>query len=75
MTPQEVLEVQENLADAKKQYHLLVTGQAAAVFVDQNGERVEFRPASAHKLRSYIRELEQKLGSSQRPSGPMQVLM
>lgn len=40
----------EQLEDARQQLHLLLTGQQARVFVDQNGERVEFTPASAGKL-------------------------
>ena len=30
------------LADAEQRYHELATGQAASVFVDQNGERIEY---------------------------------
>lgn len=67
MTPQEKLD------DAKNQLHLLVTGQQARVYVDQNGERVEYTPGNVGRLRAYIAELEREINSS--TSGPMQVLM
>lgn len=66
MTPQ------EKLADAKKQYHLLVTGQQARVYVDQNGERVEFTSANRGALLAYIERLEREVND--RPTGPMQAL-
>lgn len=59
--------VAENLADARAQYHLLVTGQAAAVYVDQNGERVEYRPANAARLAAYIRQLEKQIAGTNAP--------
>ena len=65
--------LEEQLADAKTQYHLLVTGQQAKVYVDQNGERVEFTSANRGSLRSYIQELERQIGST-RPA-PMRVLI
>lgn len=58
----------DQIADARKQYHLLLTGQAAVVYVDQNGERIEFRPASAGKLAEYIRDLERQLAGRVRPA-------
>lgn len=64
---------EEQLADAKTQYHLLVTGQQAKVYVDQNGERVEYTAANRSALLSYIQGLERQVAST-RP-GPMQVLM
>jgi len=39
-------------------------GGATRVFVDQNGERVEFVTASAGKLANYIQQLEGQLGLS-----------
>ncbi len=50
------------LADARKQYHALVTGTAARVVVDQNNERVEFVQANKGQLLTYITMLEQQLG-------------
>jgi hypothetical protein len=63
----------EQLADAKAQLHLLLTGQQARVFVDQNGERVEYTGANRADLKAYVQQLERSVASS-RP-GPMQVLM
>ena len=57
------------LQQAKAAYHDLLTGQAVVVLVDQNGERVEYRPANVNQLRSYIRDLEGRLGTAA-PSGP-----
>lgn len=61
------------LKEAKAAYHELLTGKAAVVLVDQNGERVEFRPANVNQLRSYIRDLEGQLGTAT-PSGPMRLV-
>jgi hypothetical protein len=49
------------LVEARKQYHLLATGQAASAFVDQNGERVQFVKADLPALYSYIQQLERSL--------------
>lgn len=53
---------QAELNEARTAYHQLQTGQATRVFVDQNGERVEFIGARSTDLLSYIRELERALG-------------
>lgn len=55
---------QQMLDSANYQYHLLLTGQAVRVFVDQNGERVEYTPASATKLRQYIDMLTARVNGS-----------
>jgi len=65
---------QEKLDDAKAQYHLLMTGQQARVYVDQNGERVEYTAANRSSLLAYIQRLEQKIAGTDRPSGPMRVI-
>lgn len=65
--------LEEQLADAQAQYHLLVTGQAAKVYVDQNGERVEYVAANASRLAAYIAKLERQIAGSN--LGPMRVLM
>jgi len=61
---------EQQLADAKAQYHLLVTGQAAKVYVDQNGERIEYVAANAAKLLAYIQRLEAQIAGAP-PQGPM----
>jgi hypothetical protein len=48
----------EQLAEAKAAKHKLVTGTLARVFVDQNGERVEYTATNLDRLNLYIRELE-----------------
>ncbi|MEP1255484.1 MAG: gpW family head-tail joining protein [Alphaproteobacteria bacterium] len=63
---------QEKLDDAKAQYHLLVTGQQAKVFVDQNGERVEYTQANRGALLAYIQRLDREVAGT-RP-GPMKVI-
>lgn len=62
----------EKLADAQAKYHSLLTGTLAKVFVDQNGERIEYNVASAPRLAAYIQELE-RLISGVPCGGPMQV--
>lgn len=66
--------LEQLLADARIQYHALVTGQAAKVFVDQNGERVEYVAANAGRLLLYIQGLERQL-EGKTISGPMRILM
>ena len=65
--------LEEQLADAKAQYHLLVTGQAAKVYVDQNGERVEYVAANAARLAAYISGLENQINQVS-ASGPLRML-
>lgn len=48
----------EQLAEARLARHKLATGQLARVFMDQNGERVEFVATNIDMLDSYIRTLE-----------------
>lgn len=65
----------EKLADAKAKLHLLVTGQLARVYVDQNGERVEYTAANEPRLRRYIADLEALVGpTTTTTTGPMQVI-
>lgn len=54
--------IQADLTDARLKYHQLMTGSLARVFVDQNGERVEFNAANADALSRYIKTLEDALG-------------
>lgn len=53
----------EKLADAEIKYHQLLTGQAARVVVDQNGERVEFTAMNAGRLSAYVADLKRQLGT------------
>ncbi len=52
-----VQQVQAMLADAQAQFHLLVTGQQASVFVDSNGERITYTQANRDDLNQYIQGL------------------
>lgn len=53
--------LQQHLEEARSAYHLLNTGRMARVFVDQNGERVEFTVANRTGLYNYIKQLEAKV--------------
>lgn len=74
LSASEVATYTTRLNDAEDKLHSLLTGQAARVFVDQNGERVEFQAASADRLRSYILELKVALGKTT-VSGPLRSWM
>ena len=69
----------QQLADAKAQYHLLVTGQSVRVFIDQNGEQVQYVAAKASDLMLYINKLQGQFdvvaGGTPAVSGPMRVFM
>lgn len=66
--------IEEKLAQAEQDYHDLVTGNKARVYVDQNGERVEYTAASASRLQQYIGELRKLLGTaSPATRGPLRV--
>lgn len=61
LTPADRLILTTRLDDARAQFHQLVTGTAARVIVDQNGERVEFTAANKGVLSNYIMSLEAQL--------------
>jgi hypothetical protein len=63
------------LAEAEAAWHALNLGNSARVFVDQNGERVEYTPANRIGLRTYILELRKALGFPTGISGPIQPWM
>lgn len=65
---------QQLLESAREALHNLVTGRMARVVVDQNGERVEFTPASATRLQAYVQQLEAECraaGNRRRVPGPI----
>lgn len=70
MTPEQRAQKQEMLDQARDALHQLLIGRQARVFVDQNGERVEYAVANADRLRAYIFELEICLGIK-RPAPPL----
>jgi hypothetical protein len=56
--------VAQRLEEARTARHNLITGKLARVFMDQNGERVEFNKTTINDLDLYIRELEASLDPS-----------
>lgn len=72
-TPVIPIDYGARLNEARKAYHDLMMGQSARVFVDQNGERVEYTAANAARLAAYIANLERLCGLG--TLGPMRVLM
>lgn len=58
----------DQLAEARAAYHRLQIGEAASVLVDQNGERIEYRPATAPRLAAYIADLERQIAGQSRPA-------
>lgn len=65
----------EQLAEARDAYHRLMTGQSVRVFVDQNGERIEYNSTNSSRLASYIADLERKVGEvTAGRLGPMRVM-
>lgn len=66
---------QTRLDAAEEAWHALQMGQQARVYVDQNGERVEFNSSNSMRLRAYIIELRSALGLANGISGPMNAWM
>ena len=62
----------DQLTEATNAYHDLMTGKAVRVFVDQNGERVEYQTANASKLLLYISDLERRISGAD-VAAPMKV--
>lgn len=62
LTADERAEMLQRLKEAERAYHSLAVGGAARTFVDQNGERVEYVPGNALRLRGYILEMRSMLG-------------
>lgn len=65
LTSEEITQYTAWLSDAESAYHKLMTGQSAKVYVDQNGERVEYSMQKATDLKSYIAHLRSLLGKPQ----------
>jgi len=67
---------EEKLADAEAALHELNLGRSARVFVDQNGEKLEFTAANRGALRTYIEELKATIAShTVGADGPLRVLL
>lgn len=65
------MSLSEQLADAEKAYHDLMTGTAVVEVTDQNGERVKYQAANAFRLAAYIQDLRAKLNPVTAATGPM----
>lgn len=65
MTQEELVLLQDKITRAEKAYESLMLGTMARVFVDQNGERVEFVAANRDGLYRYIQELKSQLPAAQ----------
>lgn len=74
LTAEQRTTYETRLTSAEDALHNLMIGESARVFVDQNGERVEYAVANANRLRSYIYELKLALGKID-TTGPMSVGM
>lgn len=55
---------QQRLEQAKDAKHKLATGQLARVFMDQNGERVEFTATNMAQLERHIAALEAEIAGT-----------
>lgn len=58
------------LEEAEVQLHKLNMGQQAKVFVDQNGERIEYNAATRGQLMAYIADLKRQIGGYGSILGP-----
>jgi hypothetical protein len=61
------------LEEAEDALHSTALGGTARVFVDQNGERIEYGPTNVTALNKYIFQLKLSLGIAN--SGPMTTWM
>jgi len=74
LTAEERATYETRLTEAESALHQIMMGQGARVYVDQNGERVEYFAANVGRLRQYIYELKVLLGKIE-PTGPLNVWM
>lgn len=75
LTSEQITLYTTRLTEAESALHTLNIGQQARVFVDQNGERVEFTATNRAALRAYVMELKTLLGQPITVAGPMQSWM
>ena len=69
MTESEIQQLNAQIVEAKAALHALMLGQAAAVIVNRNGERVEYTQASRRDLASYIATLNSNYSTVARYCG------
>lgn len=78
LTPVEIAAKKLLLAEAEAALHKLNIGGGVRVFVDQNGERVEYGSTNRVGLIAYINQLRAELGMCALPgivSPPMRVFL
>ncbi len=68
------LSTQAALTEAEDALHALLTGRSARVFVDQNGERVEYTSINRAGLVTYIDSLKALLGVLVDGPGPLKMV-
>lgn len=56
-------DIQTKLTAAEAAYDRLMLGRSPRVFVDSNGERVEYTAVSATRLYAYVAELRTQLAT------------
>ena len=61
------LTTQERLSEAREALHQLLTGTLAVSLTDQNGEKIEYRPANRAGLERYVADLEAELAGAIKP--------
>jgi hypothetical protein len=71
LTEEQTVVLRKRLQEAEQAWHELQVGTQARVFVDQNGERIEYTPATRAGLRGYILELRAALGLPVGAVGPL----
>lgn len=66
----------QQLVEAETAYHDLLIGKAARVYVDQNGERVEYVAANRQALAAYIQSLKDQIANPDgvSPDAPLRFL-
>lgn len=74
LTTEEIATYTQRLSEAEDAYHKIALGGQPKVYVDQNGERVEYQMANLDRLRSYIHSLRLALGKTT-TTGPLTVFM
>ena len=66
-------EISALLREAEAAYHDLLIGVSVRVVVHQNGQRMEYSPASRGALAAYIAELKRQLDPVAMAPRPMRV--
>ncbi len=68
------LSTQDRLTEAEDALHALLIGRSARVFVDQNGERIEYTSVNRAGLVTYIDSLKNELGILIDGPGPLRMV-